>query len=66
MKNTHVLVLVSVAFLFISIGATRAAETELWRNGISLIPYPRTVEMGGEDFVFNKKIDILVDRGANP
>jgi len=66
MKNTHVLFLASVAFLFISIGVTRAAETELWRNGISLIPYPRTVEMGGEDFVFDKKIDILVDRGANP
>jgi len=66
MKKNYFLFLVSVAFLFISIGVTRAAETELWRNGISLIPYPRTVEMGGEDFVFEKQVDIIIDRGANP
>ena len=66
MKNNYFLFLVSVAFFFISSGATHAAETELWRNGISLIPYPRTVEMGGVDFVFEKQIDILIDQGAKP
>ena len=66
MKNTYSVILLSVAVCFIGSGAIQAAESELWRNGISLIPYPRTVEMGGEDFAFNKKIDILIDQGTNP
>lgn len=65
-KNTYFLFLISVALFFISNGATQAAETELWRDGISLIPYPQSVEMGGENFIFEKQIDILVDKGALP
>ena len=42
------------------------AETELWRNEISLIPYPQKVEIAGENFVFEKQIDILIDKGAVP
>ena len=66
MKNTYLLFLAFVALFFISIVATQAAETELWRNGISIIPYPQIVEMGGEDFVFEKQIDILIDKEAVP
>ncbi len=66
MKNIYLLFVVSVILLFINTGVARAAETELWRHGISLIPYPRTVEMGGEDFMFEKQIDILIDQGATP
>ena len=43
----------------------RAAETELWQNGISLIPYPQAVEMGGDDFIFEDQIDIQTDKGAS-
>ena len=46
--------------------AIQAAETELWRNGISVIPYPQKVEMGGEDFVFGSQINILADKAALP
>ena len=57
---------VFVTLFFMNIPAIQATETELWRNGISLIPYPQIVKMGGEDFVFEKKIDILIDKGALP
>ena len=66
MKKTYLLFLASVILLFINSVVAPAAETELWRNGISLIPYPRIVEMGGDDFVLEKQIDILIDKGANP
>ena len=66
MKNTCFLFLGFVTLFFTNSGAAFAAETELWRNGISLIPYPQIVEMGGKDFVFEKQIDIQIDQGANP
>lgn len=66
MKKTYLLFLASVILLFINSVVAPAAETELWRNGISLIPYPRIVEMGGDDFVLDKQIDILIDKGALP
>ena len=44
----------------------REVETELWQNGISLIPYPQAVEMGGHDFVFKGQVNIQIDKEASP
>jgi hexosaminidase len=58
-------VLVLVVLLGTFQTALRGAESELWRAGISLIPYPRQVVVGGEDFAFGNEISILVDRTAS-
>jgi len=63
MKITNFISLVSV-ILFLNVGVSQAADTQLWRNGLSLIPYPQKVEMGGEDFIFSAQIDIQIDKGA--
>ena len=46
--------------------STVGNKTELWQNEISLIPYPQKVEIGGENFVFEKHIDIRIDKEAEP
>ncbi len=65
-KKRRFFFLVPVSLFFMNILAIQAAETELWRNGISVIPYPQKVEMGGEDFVFGSQINILADKAALP
>ncbi len=39
-------------------------ETRLWRDGISVIPYPQSVEYVGEDFVLGEIVYITVDENA--
>ena len=58
------LCLVLIALLFVINGTAHGADSPLWRSGISLIPYPQLVEMGGEDFIFDDEIDIQIDKGA--
>jgi rhamnogalacturonyl hydrolase YesR len=55
---------VSLAF-FLSIQIA-AAETPLWRERISLIPYPQQVELGGVDFVFQGEVGVLLDPAPSP
>ena len=40
------------------------AKTDLWRQGISLIPYPQQVELGGADFLFSGAVNIVLDSNA--
>lgn len=54
-----------ITLLVIVSGSTLSAQSGLWRNGISLIPYPQELALGGEDFIFSDKIDIQIDKGAS-
>ncbi|MEA1997217.1 MAG: beta-N-acetylhexosaminidase, partial [Gemmatimonadota bacterium] len=40
-------------------------ESPLWRAGVSLIPYPQEVNLGGEDFQFGSGVAIILDEGAD-
>lgn len=64
MKKLNSFLFVAAVYFFIGPVTINAAETELWRNGISLIPYPQIVELGGEDFFPGNQIDIQIDQGA--
>ncbi len=52
-------------FPMISVTAS-ATETELWNEGISLIPYPQKVEISGGDFSLKKRISILIGQNSSP
>ena len=41
-------------------------ETLLWKSGISVIPYPKTVVLTDGDFVMSEVIQISLDKGASP
>ncbi len=38
-----------------------ASQTTLWKEGISLIPYPQEVVLGGDDYVFEAGVTIALD-----
>ena len=42
-----------------------AQETDLTRQGISIIPYPREVKLQETDFVINKHVNIVLDKNAS-
>ena len=54
-----------VFLLSVSLCVIRAEQTALWREGISLIPYPREAAFGGEDFVFGSRVTLLLDVAAS-
>ncbi len=41
-------------------------ETALWQRGLSLIPYPQEVALGGPDFVLGRAVELVTDPGASP
>ena len=47
-----------VALFAVSLMA--GAESPLWQQGISIIPYPQEVRIAGEDFVLDGEIGILL------
>ena len=47
--------------LAILAAALARAESPLWKAGISLIPYPQQVRLGGEDFVFEGEVGVVLD-----
>ena len=56
------------AVMFAGAMAAKAAQTQvgaaasaLWKGGISLIPYPQRVHLTGDDFVFGRGLDVVVD-----
>jgi len=52
----------TVVFLNLSlVSGPKAAETELWRQGINVIPTPQEASLGGEDFVFGDGVSIVLD-----
>jgi hexosaminidase len=62
MKRTVMITPVLLLFLFF--GCLDAEQSALWREGISLIPYPQQVDSGGEDFVFGSPVKIVLDNNA--
>jgi len=42
-----------------------SAETELWKLGISLIPYPQHVNIEGDSYVFQDLVNIRVEKKAS-
>jgi len=61
--NGKMLTVALVFCLFSSLGL-RAEQSALWTEGISLIPYPQQVALGGEDFVFDSPVAIVVTGGS--
>ena len=44
---------------------TSAPPTALWKEGISLIPYPQEVSLGGGDFVLVNGVNIMLDNESS-
>ncbi len=44
----------------------RTGASPLWREGISLIPYPQRVELTGDSFVLENGINIVVNPRPSP
>jgi len=65
MKSLFRTVLLSL-FLFGTISMIGAQGTCLWNQGISLIPYPQSVEYKGHDFVLEEELGIFTDQDASP
>ena len=64
-KNIVLLSLIILVFHEISSDAQAADETILWKSGISIIPYPQSVVLTGDDFVLSGVIQIHLDKGAS-
>ncbi len=63
MKN-HLL-LFPTLFLWLSATAPAAAiTTDLFNEGIYLIPHPQEVSLGGGDFVLGNELSVVLDRNA--
>jgi hexosaminidase len=59
--------LLLLVFLALSLSSEiSAAESSLWKEGISLIPYPQQMELAGDDFVFQGEVTIVLDRASSP
>lgn len=55
-------------FLFLSVFSAVSnvsAEGDLYNMGLNVIPYPKQVKTGGEDFMINGEITIVLDKGAS-
>jgi len=59
MKKTFLLLAVLLPLAVL--GGLSAAESPLWKEGISLIPYPQQVELSGDDFVFQGEVGMVLD-----
>lgn len=57
--------LLAVLMAVLCCGTAAANDSALWREGISLIPYPREVQLGGDNFVFAGEAAILLDESAS-
>lgn len=44
---------------------TKAEDSDLFKAGIYLIPYPQELSMGGEDFLMGEKLSVVLDRSAS-
>ncbi len=63
MRNRLSLLLVIVGAL---VAAGRCpAQSPLWREGVSLIPYPHGLRLGGEPFVIDGPLAIVLDSDAS-
>ena len=58
----------TIFLLALALGLNAAlceGRSALWRAGVSLIPYPQEVRLGGEDFVFGSTVAVSLDKGAD-
>jgi len=53
-----------IVLLDLNTAAPGAIATELWREGLAVIPYPQVVKMGGGDFLLGREVEIVLDKGA--
>ena len=56
---------VAAAWVVLACMHSAAAQSTLWREGISLIPYPHEVVLGGEDFTFGGEVSITLEPQAS-
>ncbi len=63
MKSARTIFLLALALALNR--ALHAGQTALWRAGVSLIPYPQEVRLGGEDFVFGSTVAVSLDKRAD-
>ena len=60
------LLLLPTLFLWLSAAAPAAAlTTDLFNEGIYLIPHPQEISLGGGDFVLGNELSIVLDRNAS-
>src|SRR5687767_2193908 len=52
-------------FLLFFYQSLRGQETELFKEGINLIPYPKEVKLKAGDFILTTNLDIVLDRNAS-
>jgi hexosaminidase len=55
------IILFAALFFFSTSEGMSAFQTVLWKEGISLIPYPQEVNLGGDNFVFAGGVNIVLD-----
>lgn len=60
MPTKVILSLLLILLCFADNTDAETGATELWNEGISLIPYPQKVEMGGGNFTLNEKVSIFI------
>ena len=66
MKKTSLKAVFLSLFILTSLSMTRAQGTQLWNQGISLIPYPQKVELTGKGFILGERLNIYIDQDATP
>jgi len=55
---------IGLFLIFILCHNSMAQKTDLSQIGVHLIPYPQEVSLGGSDYIFSKKTNIVVDTDA--
>ncbi|MBW7995543.1 MAG: family 20 glycosylhydrolase [Candidatus Glassbacteria bacterium] len=66
MRTAQLKFLTVISCLVLTVSSAGAqAQTELWNEGISLIPYPQQAVPGGDDFVFGASVSIVLDNEAS-
>jgi hexosaminidase len=64
-EKMNKIIVLTLVFLHLSLfSGLKAAETELWRQGINVIPTPQEASLVGEDFVFGEEVNIVLDEPA--
>ena len=65
MKFFSAVSMLLLSCLLISEATAADSQSVLWRRGVSLIPYPQEVRVGGEDFVLSSGVKVILDQNAD-
>jgi hypothetical protein len=64
--NAYIIPLLSTLLIFLSHpAAAEGSSTDLFEKEIYLIPHPQDVNLGGEDFMLENEMTIVLDRNAS-